>query len=206
MIFITLWSQTLVGAAQQTTKVIEEAKPIASSTVETITSADPVVIVGAAGAVFLAYLLFPSIWSAVSFGLRGYKGESAVYLFYRCFIYVKSLVWTRNVKQLNNSFHLHFDAISSSCGSLIVISDFHTWVSSSFHIMGCCFQVRLLQPKSLIYYLQKITLWSTLDQRKTRKRLASHAFPPVLRTRWFRSRELIFLFESIHFHFVIQNT
>lgn len=132
MIFITLWSQTLVGAAQQTTKVIEEAKPIASSTVETITSADPVVIVGAAGAVFLAYLLFPSIWSAVSFGLRGYKGESAVYLFYRCFIYVKSLVWTRNVKQLNNSFHLHFDAISSSCGSLIVISDFHTWVSSSF--------------------------------------------------------------------------
>jgi hypothetical protein len=46
---------------------------------------------------------------------------------------VKSLVWTRNVKQLNNSFHLHFDAISSSCGSLIVISDFHTWVSSSLY-------------------------------------------------------------------------
>ncbi|KAG6745850.1 hypothetical protein POTOM_050360 [Populus tomentosa] len=68
-------AKTVVGAAQQTTKVIEEAKPIASSTVEAITSADPVVIVGAAGAVFLAYLLFPSIWSAVSFGLRGYKGE-----------------------------------------------------------------------------------------------------------------------------------
>ena len=83
-----LRSQKVVGAAQQTTKVIEEAKPIASSTVETITSADPVVIVGTAGAVFLAYLLFPSIWSTISFGLRGYKGESAVYVLHRCFIYL----------------------------------------------------------------------------------------------------------------------
>jgi hypothetical protein len=41
---------------------------------------------------------------------------------------VKSLVWTRNVKQLNNSFHLHFDAISSSCGSLIVIYWFQIFI------------------------------------------------------------------------------
>lgn len=68
-------AKKVVGAAQQTSKVIEEAKPIASSTVETISSADPVVIVGTAGAVFLAYLLFPPIWSTISFGLRGYKGE-----------------------------------------------------------------------------------------------------------------------------------
>ncbi|GAV63690.1 Rhodanese domain-containing protein [Cephalotus follicularis] len=68
-------AKTVAGAAQQTTKVIQEAKPIASSTVETISSADPVVIVGATGALFLTYLLLPPIWSAISFSLRGYKGE-----------------------------------------------------------------------------------------------------------------------------------
>lgn len=68
--------------AQQTTKVIEDAKPIASSTVETISSADPVVIVGTAGALFLTYLLLPPIWSAISFSLRGYKGDS-ILLSYR---------------------------------------------------------------------------------------------------------------------------
>ncbi|KAK9278578.1 hypothetical protein L1049_028150 [Liquidambar formosana] len=68
-------AKTVAGAAQQTTKVIEEAKPIASSTVETISSADPVVVVGTAGVLFLAYLLFPPIWSAISFSLRGYQGE-----------------------------------------------------------------------------------------------------------------------------------
>ncbi|KAH7858090.1 hypothetical protein Vadar_019866 [Vaccinium darrowii] len=68
-------AKTVAGAAQQTTKVIEGAKPIASSTVETISSADPVTIVGAGGALFLAYLLFPPLWSAVSFNLRGYKGD-----------------------------------------------------------------------------------------------------------------------------------
>ena len=39
--------QTVADAAQQTAKVIEGAKPIASSTVETISSADPVSIAGA---------------------------------------------------------------------------------------------------------------------------------------------------------------
>ncbi|CAK7323159.1 unnamed protein product [Dovyalis caffra] len=68
-------AKTVVSAAQQITKVIEEVKPVASSTVETITSADPVVIVGTGGAVFLVYLLFPPVWSAISFNLRGYKGE-----------------------------------------------------------------------------------------------------------------------------------
>ncbi|KAE9464011.1 hypothetical protein C3L33_04183, partial [Rhododendron williamsianum] len=66
-------AKTVADAAQQTTKVIEAAKPIASSTVETISSTDPVTIVGAGGALFLVYLLFPPIWSAVSFSLRGYK-------------------------------------------------------------------------------------------------------------------------------------
>uniref|UniRef100_A0A2N9F3M1 Uncharacterized protein n=1 Tax=Fagus sylvatica TaxID=28930 RepID=A0A2N9F3M1_FAGSY len=66
-------AKTVTDAAQQTTKIIEEAKPIASSTVETISSAEPVVIVGTAGALFLAYLLLPPIWSVISYSLRGYK-------------------------------------------------------------------------------------------------------------------------------------
>uniref|UniRef100_A0A5B6YHC3 Putative extracellular calcium sensing receptor n=1 Tax=Davidia involucrata TaxID=16924 RepID=A0A5B6YHC3_DAVIN len=68
-------AKTVADAAQQTTKIIEEAKPIASSTVNTISSAEPIVIVETAGALFLAYLLLPPIWSAISYSLRGYKGE-----------------------------------------------------------------------------------------------------------------------------------
>ncbi|KAI5416469.1 calcium sensing receptor, chloroplastic [Lathyrus oleraceus] len=68
-------AKTVADAAQQTTKVIEGAKPIASSTMETITSSDPTVIAGTAGALFVAYLLFPPIWSVISFNLRGYKGD-----------------------------------------------------------------------------------------------------------------------------------
>ncbi|XVF11687.1 hypothetical protein REPUB_Repub08aG0049100 [Reevesia pubescens] len=62
-------------AAKQTTKVIEAAKPMASSTFETITSADPITIVGTTGALFIAYLLVPPIWSVISYSLRGYKGD-----------------------------------------------------------------------------------------------------------------------------------
>ncbi|PON92712.1 Rhodanese-like domain containing protein [Trema orientale] len=68
-------AKTVAGAAQQTTKVIEGVKPIASSTVETISSSDPLTIVGSAGVLFLAYLLLPPVWSAISFNLRGYQGE-----------------------------------------------------------------------------------------------------------------------------------
>ncbi|XP_057951455.1 calcium sensing receptor, chloroplastic [Malania oleifera] len=68
-------AKTVADAAQKTTKVIEEAKPIASSTVETISTADPILVVGTAGALFLSYLLLPPIWSVISFSLRGYKGE-----------------------------------------------------------------------------------------------------------------------------------
>ncbi|XP_020090059.1 calcium sensing receptor, chloroplastic [Ananas comosus] len=68
-------AKTVADAAKQSTKVIEGAKPIASATVETIASSDPSVIVVSAGALFLAYLLLPPIWSAVSFNLRGYKGD-----------------------------------------------------------------------------------------------------------------------------------
>uniref|UniRef100_A0A9I9CDL7 Rhodanese domain-containing protein n=1 Tax=Cucumis melo TaxID=3656 RepID=A0A9I9CDL7_CUCME len=67
-------AKTVVGAAQQTGKVIEGAKPIASSTVETISTTDPLVIAEIAGVLVLAYLLFPPIWSAISFNFRGYKG------------------------------------------------------------------------------------------------------------------------------------
>ncbi|XP_061988884.1 calcium sensing receptor, chloroplastic [Rosa rugosa] len=67
-------AKTIGDAAGQTTKVIQDAKPIASSTVETISSADPVVIAGTAGVIFLTYFLLPPIWSAISFNLRGYKG------------------------------------------------------------------------------------------------------------------------------------
>ncbi|KAK6921090.1 AMP-dependent synthetase/ligase, partial [Dillenia turbinata] len=56
-------------------KVIEEAKPIASSTVEIISSADAGTIVATAGALFVAYFLLPPIWSAISFSLRGYQGD-----------------------------------------------------------------------------------------------------------------------------------
>lgn len=68
-------AKTVTNVAQQTTKVIEEAKPIASTTIETISSADPNSIVVAVGAAFLAYLLVPPVWSVISFNLRGYKGE-----------------------------------------------------------------------------------------------------------------------------------
>nr|XP_004236097.1 calcium sensing receptor, chloroplastic [Solanum lycopersicum] len=68
-------AKTVVDAAQQTSKVIEGAKPIATSTVETISSTDPAVIAVAGGTLFLAYLLLPPVFSALSFSFRGYKGE-----------------------------------------------------------------------------------------------------------------------------------
>lgn len=75
MIMEFCFQQTLAGAAQQTGKVIEGAKPIASATVQTISSADPSVIVVSAGALFIAYLILPPIWSVVSVNFRGYKGN-----------------------------------------------------------------------------------------------------------------------------------
>ncbi|KAI5330333.1 hypothetical protein L3X38_029731 [Prunus dulcis] len=57
--------ETVADAAGQTTKVIGEAKPIASPTIQTISSADPIVIAGTAGALFLTYLLLPPIWFAI---------------------------------------------------------------------------------------------------------------------------------------------
>ncbi|KAM7279856.1 hypothetical protein ACFE04_006990 [Oxalis oulophora] len=67
-------AKIVADAAKQGTKVIDVAKPIASSTFETLSS-NPVLIVEASGALFLVYLLFPTIWSAISFGFRGYKGD-----------------------------------------------------------------------------------------------------------------------------------
>ncbi|KAG8387952.1 hypothetical protein BUALT_Bualt02G0074700 [Buddleja alternifolia] len=68
-------AKTVADAAQQTTKVIDGAKPIATSTVETISSAEPVVILGTGGALILAYLVLPPVFSAISFSLRGYQGD-----------------------------------------------------------------------------------------------------------------------------------
>ncbi|KAG6411166.1 hypothetical protein SASPL_129242 [Salvia splendens] len=67
-------AKTVADAAQQTTKVIDEAKPIATSTVQTISAAEPVVILATGGALVIAYFLLPPILSAISFNLRGYKG------------------------------------------------------------------------------------------------------------------------------------
>ena len=72
--------QTVSDVAQKTTKVIEDAKPIASSAVETILSAAPITIVGAGGALFFAYLLFPPVLSAISFSLQGCKGKLVDFL------------------------------------------------------------------------------------------------------------------------------
>ncbi|KAE8686234.1 putative NB-ARC domain-containing disease resistance protein [Hibiscus syriacus] len=72
----TKWVEILLAtAAKQTTEVIDVAKPLASSTFETITSAEPLTIVGSASALFVAYLLLPPIWSFISYSLRGYKGD-----------------------------------------------------------------------------------------------------------------------------------
>ncbi|XP_062220190.1 calcium sensing receptor, chloroplastic-like [Phragmites australis] len=62
-------------AAEQSTKVIDAAKPVASAAVETITSLAPGDYVVAAGAAFVAYLLLPPVWSLVSFSLRDYRGD-----------------------------------------------------------------------------------------------------------------------------------
>ncbi|KAF0932495.1 hypothetical protein E2562_010391 [Oryza meyeriana var. granulata] len=68
-------AKTVADAAQQGTKVIDAAKPIASATVETIGSLGSADYVVVAGAAFLAYLLLPPAWSLLSFTLRGYKGD-----------------------------------------------------------------------------------------------------------------------------------
>ncbi|XP_057766898.1 calcium sensing receptor, chloroplastic [Salvia miltiorrhiza] len=67
-------AKTVADAAQQTTKVIDDAKPIAASTVQTISSAEPIVIFATGGALVIAYLLLPPVLSAISFNLRGYQG------------------------------------------------------------------------------------------------------------------------------------
>ncbi|GAB2289731.1 hypothetical protein Dimus_024037 [Dionaea muscipula] len=67
-------TKSVTNAAQQTTRVIEVAKPIASSMVETISSSDPIVIIEATAALFLVYILLPPIWSDVTISFRGYRG------------------------------------------------------------------------------------------------------------------------------------
>ncbi|GMH21883.1 hypothetical protein Nepgr_023726 [Nepenthes gracilis] len=67
-------AKTVTNAAQQTTKIIQGARPVASSTVEALSKSDPVIVVETAAALFLVYIFLPPIWSAISFSLRGYKG------------------------------------------------------------------------------------------------------------------------------------
>ncbi|GER32864.1 extracellular calcium sensing receptor [Striga asiatica] len=67
-----IFPQTVVDAAQRTAKLIEEAKPIAVSTVETISSAEPTLILGG---LVVGYFLLPPVFSTLSFSLRGYQGD-----------------------------------------------------------------------------------------------------------------------------------
>ncbi|KAH9627537.1 hypothetical protein KSS87_008392 [Heliosperma pusillum] len=71
---VTTAAKTVTSAAEQTSKVIEDVRPIASSTVETITNSDPALIAEIGAGLFLAYLLFPPVWSVITFNFRGYKG------------------------------------------------------------------------------------------------------------------------------------
>ncbi|MFS8020243.1 hypothetical protein Hanom_Chr15g01413261 [Helianthus anomalus] len=67
-------SKTAADAAEQTGKVIQEAKRIASTTVETISSTDLTTIAVTGGVIVLAYFLLLPVFSVISFSLRGYKG------------------------------------------------------------------------------------------------------------------------------------
>lgn len=62
-------------AAEQTTKVIEGAKPIASDTLNYVVGADPLFLAGGLGALILIYFLAPSIFSSLAYAARGYKGN-----------------------------------------------------------------------------------------------------------------------------------
>ncbi|KAH7437553.1 hypothetical protein KP509_05G078000 [Ceratopteris richardii] len=77
LIVLSTQSAALVAgeAAEQTVKVIEDAKPVASSTLESIVTADPLFIAGGAGALLLLYLLTPSLLSSIAYAARGYKGD-----------------------------------------------------------------------------------------------------------------------------------
>ncbi|CAA7407727.1 unnamed protein product [Spirodela intermedia] len=67
--------ETVSEAAKQFASVVEAAKPIASSAVDTISSTDPAVLGASSGGLALAYLLSPPVLSAVSSNFRGYKGD-----------------------------------------------------------------------------------------------------------------------------------
>ncbi|KAG0463332.1 hypothetical protein HPP92_018827 [Vanilla planifolia] len=68
-------AKMVAEAGQQVMKVIDVAKPVASSTLETISSADASSVVASGGGLLLAYLLLPPLWSIVSYNFRGYKGN-----------------------------------------------------------------------------------------------------------------------------------
>ncbi|EPS69131.1 extracellular calcium sensing receptor, partial [Genlisea aurea] len=67
--------KTIADTAQQSTKIIDDAKPIATTTVETISSLQPIIILVSGGALVAAYLLVPSIFSVIAYSLRGYQGD-----------------------------------------------------------------------------------------------------------------------------------
>ncbi|KAF9613311.1 hypothetical protein IFM89_006821 [Coptis chinensis] len=69
-------AEPIVGdIAHLTIKVIYEVKPIASSALEIIIRAEPIEILEASGGFLVNYLIFPPIWSLISFSFRGYKGK-----------------------------------------------------------------------------------------------------------------------------------
>ncbi|CAN0902490.1 Calcium sensing receptor, chloroplastic [Linum grandiflorum] len=68
-------AKIVAGVAQESGKVIEGAKPIASSTFDTILTSDPIVLAIAVEVGFFVYFLLPPVWSVLSFFLRGYQGD-----------------------------------------------------------------------------------------------------------------------------------
>lgn len=62
-------------AAEQTAKVIEGVKPIASDTFVLLQGLDPLLLFGGAGAFVVLYFLAPSLLSSVAYAARGYKGD-----------------------------------------------------------------------------------------------------------------------------------
>ncbi|PIA39542.1 hypothetical protein AQUCO_02600177v1 [Aquilegia coerulea] len=68
-------SKVVGDVVQQVFEDLAGYKPIAVSALEAILKAEPILIIEASGGLLVTYVLFPPIWSAISFNFRGYKGK-----------------------------------------------------------------------------------------------------------------------------------
>lgn len=62
-------------AAGEASQLIKGAEPVASSTLEQVLAADPLILAGGAGALILLYLIAPALLSSVAYAARGYAGD-----------------------------------------------------------------------------------------------------------------------------------